>query len=102
MDTRENIIGIAKTYKEEVQKKFPLKIDQFYLFGSYAKGTQHWGSDIDVALVVDNYTGKRRHVIQPLWDMGGNIDSRIEPHLIARERDYAGFLDEIERTGIVI
>jgi hypothetical protein len=27
---------------------------------------------------------------------------RIEPHVVARNADYAGFLDEIRRTGIEI
>jgi hypothetical protein len=30
------------------------------------------------------------------------IDLRIEPHVIARNTDYAGMIDEIERTGILI
>jgi hypothetical protein len=30
------------------------------------------------------------------------VDDRIEPVLIARDTDYAGFLDEIQRTGIQI
>jgi len=29
-------------------------------------------------------------------------DDRIEPVLIARDTDYAGFLNEIEHTGIQI
>jgi hypothetical protein len=50
--------------------------------------------------LVDDYKGRQYDVAMPLWLM--RKDFRIEPHLIARERDYAGFLDEIERTGIVI
>ena len=54
MDQRENIINIVKNYKAIVQKDFPIEIKQFYLLGSYAKGTQRKDSDIDVALIVDH------------------------------------------------
>ncbi|GHT63858.1 hypothetical protein FACS189451_11030 [Bacteroidia bacterium] len=104
MDERENIIDKVKDYKDLVQKKFPVKIDQFYLFGSFAKGTPNMDSDIDVALIVnhldDDYDYMNTGLI--LWRLRRDIDLRIEPHLIARDADYAGFVDEIERTGIEI
>jgi predicted nucleotidyltransferase len=102
MDKREDIINIAKAFKKEVQRVFPLKIDRFYLFGSYAKGNPREHSDIDVALVVDHYEGRQHDLVLPLWMMRGDIDCRIEPHLVARDRDYAGFLEEIQQTGVEI
>jgi predicted nucleotidyltransferase len=81
-----------------------VKIDQCWLFGSYAKGTNHADSDIDVALVVnhldDDYDFLKTEPL--LWKLTRNVDYRIEPHVIARDTDYAGFLDEIQRTGIEI
>ena len=53
MDKRETIINRVKTYKELVNSSFPIKIDQFWLFGSHAKGSPNKDSDIDVALVVE-------------------------------------------------
>jgi predicted nucleotidyltransferase len=104
MDERENIIGKVKEYKKLVDKEFPVKIEQFYLFGSYAKGNFHQDSDIDVALVVphleDNYDSWKTTPL--LWHLRWNIDLRIEPHLIARDDDFIGFVKEIERTGIEI
>jgi len=62
----------------------------------------HKDSDIDVALVVNHFEGDYFEVIPPIWRLRENIDFRIEPHVIARDTDYAGFLNEIEQTGIEI
>ena len=35
------------------------KIDKAYLFGSYAKGTNNEWSDIDLAVVSENFEGNR-------------------------------------------
>ena len=104
MDKRESIIDKVKSYKELVNSSFPMKIEQFWLFGSYAKNTAHTDSDIDVALVV-NHLDKDYSVLNTepiLWKLKRNIDFRIEPHVIARDTDYTGFLDEIQKTGILI
>ena len=104
MDKRETIIGRVKRYKRLVNSSFPIKIDQFWLFGSYAKGRPHKHSDIDVALVVERLNeGCDFFETEPLlWKLTRQVDDRIEPILIARDTDYAGFLDEIQRTGILI
>jgi predicted nucleotidyltransferase len=104
MDKREFIIEKVRAYKALVDATFPVKIDQCYLYGSYAKGTPRQYSDIDVALVVDRLGDDYDFLkTEPLlWKLTLQIDDRIEPILIARETDYAGFLDEIQRTGILI
>jgi predicted nucleotidyltransferase len=102
MDKREDIINIVKNYKTLVQRHFPMPIEKVYLFGSYAKGTSHKDSDIDVAVVVEHFEGDYFDVIPPLWKLKRQVDYRIEPHVIARDTDYAGFLDEIQKTGVEI
>jgi predicted nucleotidyltransferase len=104
MDKREVIIGKVKAYKDLVKTSFPVKIEQFFLFGSYAKGTPHKDSDIDVALVVEHLDDDYNILeTEPLlWSLRRQIDSRIEPFVIARDTDFAGFLDEIQRTGVEI
>jgi predicted nucleotidyltransferase len=104
MDERENIIDKVKLYKQLVKEQFPMSIEQFWLFGSYAKNNAHKDSDIDVALVV-NQLDKDYSVLHTepiLWRLKRKIDYRIEPHVIARDSDYAGMLNEIEKTGILI
>ncbi|GHT39374.1 hypothetical protein AGMMS49965_05200 [Bacteroidia bacterium] len=102
MDKREDIIGKVKEYKALVQKDFPMKIEKVYLFGSYAKGTPREHSDIDVAMVVSHFEGDFFKVIPPIWKLTEQVDFRIEPHVIARDTDFSGFLDEIQRTGVEI
>ena len=104
MDEREHIIDKIKLYKQLVKDNFPVPIDQFWLFGSYAKNNAHKDSDIDIALIV-NHLGKDYSVLNTepiLWRLKRQVDFRIEPHVIARDTDYAGFLNEIQQTGILI
>ena len=101
MDDRETIISKAKEYLELVKASdFPMQIEKAYLFGSFAKGNYHEHSDIDIALVVKHWVGDYFDVVPPIWNLCDNIDMRIEPHIVVPEDDYAGFLPEIERTGI--
>ncbi|MDR1740156.1 MAG: nucleotidyltransferase domain-containing protein [Bacteroidales bacterium] len=104
MDKGENIIEKIRQYKELVIKNFPLKIEQFWLFGSYVKGNSNKDSDIDIALEISDFGDNYDFFsVEPLlWKIRRNIDLRIEPHLIARNTDYAGFLNEIHKTGIEI
>jgi len=100
---REDIIDKVNSYQTLVrQSDFPMPIEAVYLFGSYAKGTAHKDSDIDVALVVNHFNGDFFDVIPPIWRLRENIDFRIEPHVNAHDTDYAGFLDEIQKKGILI
>jgi predicted nucleotidyltransferase len=103
MDKRENVILIAKKYLELVKKSnFPMQIDKAYLFGSYAKGCFKKDSDIDIAFVVNKWVGNYEDAIVPIWRLRKNVDFRIEPHIVIPDEDYAGFLPEIQRTGIEI
>jgi predicted nucleotidyltransferase len=101
---KNTIIEKVRAYKHLVEVGFPVKIDHYYLFGSYAKGTAREHSDIDVALVVE-HLGDDYSVwdTEPLlWKLGRQVDCRISPCVIARDTDYADFLKEIQRTGIEI
>ncbi|MDR3132993.1 MAG: nucleotidyltransferase domain-containing protein [Prevotellaceae bacterium] len=102
MDKREDIINRVRVYKDLVKTSFPMKIEKVYLFGSYAKGSPREHSDIDVAFVVNHFEGDFFKVIPPIWRLTEQVDFRIEPHVIARDTDYAGMLDEIQRTGVEI
>lgn len=99
MDKREAIKKV-RAYKLLLQDYFQL--EKVYLFGSYAKGTHRQDSDIDVAVVVRQADGDFFTVNPLLWKLRRQIDDRIEPVLIERDFDDAGFLDEIEKYGIEI
>ncbi|GAP72414.1 hypothetical protein SAMD00024442_300_2 [Candidatus Symbiothrix dinenymphae] len=102
MDKTDNIIDKVRAYVALVQRQFPMRIEEVYLFGSYAKGVPREHSDIDVAMVVSHFEGDFFDVIPPIWKLAEQIDFRIEPHVIARDNDCAGFIDEIQRTGVEI
>ena len=102
MDERSSIIDKVRQYKQLVAEYFPVPVEQCWLFGSYAKNSARKDSDIDVALVV-NRLDKSYSVLNTepiLWRLKRQVDLRIEPHVIARDTDYAGLLDEIQHTGI--
>ena len=103
MDKKEDVISIAKKYLELVKKStFPMQIEKAYLFGSYAKGCPGKDSDIDIAFVVNKWIGNYEDTIVPIWRLRKNVDFRIEPHIVVPDEDYAGFLPEIQKTGIEI
>jgi predicted nucleotidyltransferase len=82
---KESVIDIVKRYAREVRKHYAF--DKMWLFGSYAKGNSKPDSDIDVAIVFDDYeNGFLRQV--ELMKISRKIDSRIEPHPF-RKRDFS-------------
>lgn len=95
------IMDIMKRYVAEVSKKF--NVQAVYLFGSYAKGTEHEDSDIDVAIILQT-DGNSFDVMVELMLLTQSIDLRIEPHPIKTEDFEVGnpFVDEIKRTGLKV
>ncbi|GHV19563.1 hypothetical protein AGMMS49959_04920 [Planctomycetales bacterium] len=103
MDKREDIINKVKAYATLVKNSgFPMPIEKTYLFGSFAKGSPHADSDIDVAFVVRHWVGDFFQVIPPIWRLREKIDWRIEPHVVVPEEDYGGLLHEIQKNGVEV
>lgn len=87
---------LIKTLKEH-----QIPVFEAYLFGSYANGKNAEYSDIDVALISDEFSGVRYHDVKKIGRIVRNIDYRIEIHPFAlKDKDESMFLDEIIRTGI--
>jgi len=99
MDKRE-VINKVTAYKKLLQNY--LTFEKMYLFGSYAAGLSKKHSDIDVAIVVNQIEEDFFKINPLLWKLRREIDDRIEPVLIERNFDDAGFLEEIEKHGIEI
>lgn len=96
--------AIEKTqeYANLVLQSFQPKM--VVLFGSYARGTAHADSDIDVAIIFDAL-GDQDNILEmshQLHKLRRTIDSRIEPIIIDLESDRSGFGDTIMRTGKTI
>lgn len=96
-----SIINIVKKYINEISKKF--EIEAVYLFGSYAKGTNHEDSDIDIAVILKSDINSF-DIMVDLMMLTQNIDLRIEPHPIKTEDFENGnpFVDEIKSTGLKV
>jgi predicted nucleotidyltransferase len=99
MDQRQAVRKV-KQFAEIVRRHLP--VCEVLLYGSHAKGRSHRYSDIDVAVVVDEYTGDLFGMKARLFRLRREIDVRIEPLLIERKHDPANFLEEIQRTGKLI
>jgi predicted nucleotidyltransferase len=103
MGERTDIIDKVKEYKALVNSALPFQVENYWLYGSYAKGTFDKHSDIDIAMVVNHIEDDVYWTnLSLLWKLSYQVDGRIEPVLIASDTDYAGFLDEIQQTGILI
>ena len=94
------VLKYAKQLKAE---KYPFS--GVYLFGSFAKGTSHKWSDIDVAVVSKELDKDWQGARMRLWKIGSDVDTRIEPHGFSPEdfKDYWNpMAHEIKKTGIRI
>ena len=101
MVKREIIAIVKKYYAFLLEQKY--KISSAYLFGSYAKGTEHLESDIDIAFIFNELTDEIDMQVE-LMKLRRRFDLRIEPHLFAQNdlKDSNPFLEEILNTGISI
>jgi predicted nucleotidyltransferase len=97
----QHIIGTLKNYLKAIPANMGVK--RAYLFGSYAKGSEHEDSDIDIALILEHMEDKFI-TQQQLMKLRHNIDLRIGPHPFAQEEfDFHNpFAFEIQQTGIEI
>lgn len=94
------IIEIAGRYAEEVKKYLSVKM--IILFGSYAKGKGSATSDIDIAVVVDKFTGDYLKTSAELFNLVRRVDKKIEPVLLSMKNNKSGFLERILKEGRII
>ncbi len=83
MDNKD-VLNVARKYASVVAANFACK--QIFLFGSYARGTNREESDIDIAVVLDDFENSLDVQLE-LMRLRRKIDSRIEPHPF-REKDF--------------
>lgn len=81
---KEDVLKIAKSYAVVVNANY--KFFKIYLFGSYAKDNYNEDSDIDIAVVFEDYDDLMDIQLE-LMRLRRKIDSRIEPHPF-REIDF--------------
>lgn len=95
------VTGVIRRYIDII--KGDIAIDRVILFGSYAKGTYHKDSDIDLAIISPDYRDADfiDNMTKLLCKTSG-LDADIQPVPFSVE-DYqepVGIMEEILRTGI--
>lgn len=73
---RDNIEAIVKEYGRLLKEA--LNVKHVYLYGSYAKGTYSPDSDIDVAVVGDDFSGDPVEDTSMLMRLRRKVDTREE------------------------
>jgi predicted nucleotidyltransferase len=100
---KNNINAIKKTLKPVVNAlKKKINIKKIYLFGSYSKGNFSEYSDIDLAIVSDNFQGIPFYDREKINKIIIFINNNIEVHPFRSEdfTDDDPFVKEIIKTGI--
>jgi len=104
MLTRNAAIETVRNYAHEIQAR-GINLRTVFLYGSFAKGTQHEWSDIDVALVADEFSGftfddKKLFPYIGIKDPYIRIEAKTYPTDYFQQGDP--FIEEITKTGIKI
>ena len=94
----------VKAFADAIRQRH-VSLRQVVLFGSYARNEQRQWSDIDVALVADEFIGFGFQDVGLIGDVSSQapfVD--IEAHTFSPEQftDWNPFVQEIKRTGILI
>ena len=97
----QEIMDSVNKFIEEIKKRY--NVTAIILFGSYAKGTNNEDSDIDIAVISDDFEDIY-DCMAILMGMTWDIDARIEPHPIKMKDFEEGnpFVQEIIDTGIKV
>lgn len=100
MFTQQNLNSYITRYLLACEER-GIKMQKVILFGSYAKGNANDESDIDLALVSDEFSGRPLDDRQKISSVNIRF-SDIEPHTFNTDYFEAGdpFINEIKRTGI--
>lgn len=94
------IVKIAKRYARTVAAAMPVKM--VVLYGSHVTGTPHKDSDIDIAVIVDEFEGDYLKASANLFDLVRDINIRIEPVLLSCKHNRSGFVSHVLRHGMII
>jgi len=105
MLTQNDAIEAVRSYAHDIESH-GVRLRTVILYGSFAKGTQHEWSDIDVALVADEFTGlyfddKKLFPYVGIKKPYIRIEANTYPTEYFNRNDDP-FVEEILKTGIKI
>jgi predicted nucleotidyltransferase len=95
-------LAISKKYLSRLKSE--LDFSEAWLFGSYAKGSQHENSDIDLAIVTNNNAPVSFETEVKLMTLRRNEETLIDPHVFSKQdfNRLEPFVDQIVRFGMPI
>ena len=99
MDKKEALL-LARQYASLVAKE--MNPDKIVLYGSHARGIATEESDIDVAVIFDNFNGDWFSAYTRLTKLRRSVSLHIEPVLLDSVQDRSGFAGEVLKSGEVI
>ena len=99
-DGKDSLNKVITSFLDEIQKKY--RIDNAYLYGSFAKGTSNKWSDIDIAIISSDFSDDLFDDRLALMRLAATIDDRIEPRPFRRNLFNRNdpLADEIQKNGI--
>jgi predicted nucleotidyltransferase len=102
-ESKDAIRRIIRTYIGVIAKN-NINVEKVYLFGSYARGTAVDDSDIDIAIVSDDFSGDRFADRRRVVPLRRKIDRRLEPIPYRPEnfKENDPLVVEILKNGIEI
>jgi predicted nucleotidyltransferase len=82
----EEITAIAKKYADLVKEE--MNVEAVYLFGSFVNGNYDQDSDIDIAIITDDFSGDIIEDTLRLMRIRRKVDTRIEPHPLRKDNPF--------------
>ncbi len=104
MVTNDAVIQTVRQFAKEVKKQ-GVKLRKVFLFGSYARGEQRADSDIDVAVVADDFIGVGFEDIKRFIDVTIQKPYILFEYHTFNTADFEEgnpFVAEIKKTGIQV
>ena len=105
MDKRQTLnyndaLNLVRRYKQIIAPRFQTE-PRVVMYGSYSKGCANPDSDIDVAVIVPTYGGRKMEISQGLWRDTRSVSFLIEPVLMADDCP-SPLYDDVMQTGVVV
>ena len=98
--SRDEALGLVRRYKQIIAPRFAVE-PKVMMYGSYSKGYANPDSDIDVAVIVPTYGGRKMEISKLLWRDVDKVSLLIEPVLMAEDR-WSPLYDDVMQTGIAV
>ncbi|HEU4582280.1 MAG TPA: HEPN domain-containing protein [Polyangiaceae bacterium] len=88
------VVRLVRTFEERLRERFGAELCDVRLFGSYARGAGHEGSDVDVLVLLERLDyARQRDVLNIAGDLLVDSDLLLSPTVFDRAR-YRAHLDQ--------